>query len=447
MNFNSKFKIMSVTLDINDFCNMICSYCWELQNKNRLTIDNASIICDKLIENFKTHKLSNALRVHFFGGEPLLDWEVICFIVEKLKKEIPIWIGITTNATLIDEEKLKYIKENNMHVMVSIDGKRERHDNNRRMKNGSPTYDVVSKCIERLVELGVDFEARMTVLPQNGKYVCEDVTHLIENLGVKFIAPVPVYDREWTEEEMNDFGRSMGDLYDIYIKYHFDQKNKVYIKFFEDYLFKDLDVKHFGVPCGFGSNTSISIDTLGNVYPCHQVPTRKDREKFVMGNILSDEVVDNDMVKNVSHSMFKSEDCETCSANGTICSGGCLMESYEQNGDILHPTKTTCNFNRLYYREIKKIQEDRKIPFPIGPAERRDFLHSSVMKILNNVREVIKSKKEYDWEDISNMSEAMWTINEQILNNSSIHLNTPDLAREISEVSNLIRSEVLDKNG
>jgi hypothetical protein len=68
------------------------------------------------------------------------------------------------------------------------------------------------------------------------------------------------------------------------------------------------------------------------------------------------------------------------------------------------------------------------------------------MKILNNIRDVIKSKKEYDWQDIAAMSESMWMVNEQILNNTAIHLNTQDLASEILEVSNLIRTEVLSKH-
>jgi uncharacterized protein len=175
---------------------MKCSYCWELQNKNRLSIEKASVICDKLIGNFKTHKLSSALRIHFFGGEPLIDWDVIKYIVEKTEKEIPIWVGITTNAILLDDEKIKYIKDHKIHVMISIDGKKERHDKNRPMKDGSPTHDKVSQCVKKLVESGIDFEARMTVLPENGKYIAEDVTYLIEDLGCRFIAPVPVYDRE-----------------------------------------------------------------------------------------------------------------------------------------------------------------------------------------------------------------------------------------------------------
>ena len=119
------------------------------------------------------------------------------------------------------------------------------------------------------------------------------------------------------------------------------------------------------------------------------------------------------------------------------------MESYEENKDLLSPTCTTCDFYKLYYKTILKIQE-RGIPSPLSPSERRDFLYSSIMRMLGNIRNIIEENrgKEFDIETISTLSQAMWLINEQILNNKNINLNTFDVVNEIKEVSELIKSEV-----
>jgi len=449
MKFDERFNLFSVTIDINDFCNMKCSYCWEQQNKSRLSMETADIICDKLIGNFKKHKLASDMRLHFFGGEPLIDWNVLIYMVNKIKQSIPLWVGITTNGILITPEIVSDIKKNDIRVMISIDGKKERHDQNRKTLGGDGTHDRVVAAIRMLQENGVDFEARMTILPEHAKFVEEDVRYLIEDLGIRQVAPCPVYDRDWTEEQMQEFGNGMERLYDLYVSRHFDWQSKVYIKFFEDYLFKDLDTKHFCVPCAFGSNTTVTIDTEGNVYPCHQVPTRKDKQKFVIANILKDEVYENDMIKIMLPYIFKSSLCSECPANGTICNGGCPMESYEANGNLITPTCSSCKFNILYYNVAKRIQEKRGIPSPVSPSERRDFLHSVIMRMVENIRSIVKDKKdnEYSDEEIGTLSEAMWLINEQLLNNKPIHLNTPDLMKEIEDVKNLIRAEVVNKNG
>lgn len=448
MKFNDKFKLMSVTVDVNDFCNMKCVYCWEQQAKNKLSMKNAKLIADKLISNFSTHNKSTALRLHFFGGEPLMDWDVISFMVNYMKEKISLWVGLTTNATLFTDKILNEIKVNDVHVMVSIDGKKERHDANRRFLGGGETHSIIVDAIKEIQRKEIDYEARMTILPKNAQYMAEDVKYLVEDLGIKRIAPCPTYDRSWSKKQLEDFGKSMEELYDTFIKYHNSSnwENKVYMKFFEDYLFKDLDTKHFMVPCGFGTSNSISIDTEGNVYPCHQIPTRKDKAKFITANIIKDEVYENDFVKCIKPYTFKSDKCGECPARGTICNGGCPMESYETNGDLLSPTCTSCDFSVLYYNVIKKIQKTKNVPFPIAPSERRDFLHSVIMRMLNNIKGVINdnARKEYDNETLAMLSQAIWTINEQIINNHKIHLNTIDLAREINEVKNLIRLEVLN---
>ena len=449
MKFTEKYDILSTTIDINDFCNMKCVYCWEQQSKNRLDVKTAKIICKRLVENWKRHKKQPAIRVHFFGGEPLIDWNIMRYMIKAISSEVPSWFGVTTNATLLTDGIIDEFKDYNMHVMISIDGKKERHDANRKYVNGNPTYDQVVKALKGLQEQGIDYEARMTVLPENAKYLTEDVTHLVEDLGVKQIAPVPIYDRPWTEEQLNEFGNAIKNLYDLYIKYHFDYKHKVYIKFFEDYLYKDLDVNHKMIPCGFGTMNSISIDTEGNIYPCHQLPTREYREKFIVGNMITDEIVENNLVQALAPNTFHSDLCPSCPAKAKICSGGCPMESYEESGDLLSPTCSTCRFSKLYYDVIKQIQDERKIPTPVSPSERRDFLYSAIMRMVGNMREIIDDNKgkEYSTETIDLLSNAMWMINEQLLKNKDIKLDTMDLVSEVKQIAQDLRVEVVDKNG
>lgn len=125
------------------------------------------------------------------------------------------------------------------------------------------------------------------------------------------------------------------------------------------------------------------------------------------------------------------------------------MESFEESGDLLSPTCSTCQFTKLYYNVIKEIQNTRKIPMPVSPGERRDFLYSVIMRMIGNIYDLIEKNtgKEYSIETIKVITEAMWSINEQLLKNKSINLNTKELTEEIGSIANLIKTEVLSKNG
>ena len=125
------------------------------------------------------------------------------------------------------------------------------------------------------------------------------------------------------------------------------------------------------------------------------------------------------------------------------------MESFEESGDLLSPTCSTCKFNKLYYDVIKNIQNTRSIPKPVSPGERRDFLYSVIMRMIGNIRGIMNESKgqEISTENVKIISEAVWMINEQMMNSKSINLNTPELADEVRNVFNEIRMEVVGKNG
>lgn len=382
--FEDVYDLNSVTLNVTNKCNLNCSYCFEHKKNNQMMTSQIAIDIARKCYKKLDSKIGR-FTFNIFGGEPLLNWPVIKDMIDFTNKNHYICkFGITTNLTTLNDEIINYIDDNDIMMLVSIDG--IGHD-----KNRCNTYKTVKANIKKLVDKGLGFliEARMTITPEYGKYLYESVKEVIE-LGINNICPICVSDTEWTDEQIADLKTSYMKLLDYYCSILDDKDNKrnISIKYVDELLGMLLEpmCNDSRLMCHIGSKQWCAIDTNGDVYPCHNCPTSdKDYIKDMkIGNIYTgidtDKMYEDDIVAN-----FNRKECENCIGK-SICKSGCPLQNLTCNHNMQVPTEAHCKIFRMYAESIKEFQEK--------------LLKStnSRSRYLNLIKENLKVKKYMDSE-------------------------------------------------
>lgn len=323
---------MNYTIFMTNDCNMRCLYCYE-KNKKKSSI--LIEVIDFVVEFIKkTMSKDNKFIIH--GGEPLLEYEKIKYIVNKIGKisnENRFEFYITTNLTLLDEEKSKFLKENFQHISLSIDGNKYSHDKNRKLQNGLGTYNIIIKKLDRYFEKKLDsIIARMTVNENNVEDLSQNILHLID-LGFKNISPVVDQFGRWNQKNIsvlrNEFLKVINNK-----TYNFEG---IHIGFIKDAIFKCKNSE-----CNGGIST-FTIDTDGKIYPCVVVNGLSD---FCIGNIY--EGVNMKKRNSVlSHSDENNTQCLGCGRYDYCEATRCKIINKIQTSEWNLPSVNVCEIENL----------------------------------------------------------------------------------------------------
>ena len=341
--YNYKEKsdvIKAMCLHVAHTCNLNCSYCFASQGKYQgdralMSFETGKRAFDFLIEKSGTRR---NLEVDFFGGEPLMNWDVIKQLVEyarsvEKKHNKNFRFTLTTNGVLLDDEVMEYLNREMSNVVLSLDGRPEIHDHFRVDYNGKGSYEKILPKFKELVEKrgGKDYYMRGTFTHNNTDFT-KDIFHMAD-LGFNELSMEPVVcppDDPYalTEEDLP----VLFEQYEILAKEMIRRKKAGNGFTFYHYM---LDLKNG--PCiykritGCGSGTEyMAVTPWGDLYPCHQFV---GDEKYCLGNIW-------DGVKNTEVqdefrkcNAYAREDCRDCWAK-LYCSGGCAANSYHSTGSI-----------------------------------------------------------------------------------------------------------------
>ena len=324
-------------------CNFDCKYCYEDDKKQNLFMDKKT--ADNLIQfviSESTNKKTSEIQVSFHGGEPLLNFDIIRYIVSKLNNSkdlnnITIHYGMTTNGYLLNDEKIDFINSYIDNVSVSLDGKRQTNDLYRLDKKGQGTYNVVVKNAEKLLLLKPDINVRMTI---NADTICDlygNIKHLVE-LGYKNIIPViNIWDKKWSEEKL----AALNSINKTVEQYALNSK--------KDNIDISLPISREikSSSCDGGSH-SFSIDPIGNIYPC---TISVGNPEICCGNVvdgLNKEIVIN--IKNINNMVI--EDCVGCNNYNCCPTVRCKFVNKKFTGRYDCPIPIIC-----YIQNIKLLHK------------------------------------------------------------------------------------------
>ena len=350
-----KKVVKALCLHVVHDCNLKCKYCFAAQGdfggqKEMMSFEVGKKAIDYLIANSGNRR---NLEIDFFGGEPLMNFDVVKQLVEygrKVEKNHNknIRFTITTNGILLDDEKIDYINENMHNVVLSLDGRKDVNDNMRPTLNDKGSYDVILPKFKKLVEKRDKdkyYYIRGTFTRDNLDF-SKDVMHFAnEGFSVTSIEPV-------VDTEDNPYALRKEDM-----KRVFEEYEKLAVEY-ADMLSKGKDFKffHFQIDlkrgpcvikritgCGAG-NEYLAITPSGDIYPCHQFV---GNEGYKLGNIMDEEIV---FPKELTQSfrdahVYSKEDCKKC-WNKFYCSGGCHANATNFNGDVMKPYELGCEMQK-----------------------------------------------------------------------------------------------------
>lgn len=344
--------VKALCLHIAHDCNLACRYCFAEEGEYHgrralMDFETGKKALDFLVANSgnRVH-----LEVDFFGGEPLMNWDVVKKLVlygRSIEKEHnkQFRFTMTTNGILLDEEKLAFINQEMGNLVLSLDGRKEVNDRMRPHRGGQGSYDeIVPKFIRAAKSRNqMNYYLRGTFTRYNLDFA-EDVLHAAD-LGFEQISVEPVVadekeDYAIREEDIPAIEREYDRLAGELLKRRREGKP---VNFFHFMI--DLE----GGPCvakrlsGCGSGCEyLAVTPWGDLYPCHQFV---GQEEFLMGN------VDVGIIRPEIQQQFKDcnvytkEKCKDCFAK-FYCSGGCAANAYHFDGSINGAYDIGCRLQR-----------------------------------------------------------------------------------------------------
>lgn len=332
--------VKALCLHIAHTCNLNCEYCFAGQGKYHgedalMSFEVGKQALDFLVKNSGTRK---NLEVDFFGGEPLVNFEVVKQLVKyarSIEKENNkhFRFTLTTNGVLLNDDVIDFLNEEMDNVVLSLDGRKEINDAKRKNINGDGSYDIIVPKFKKFVEKRGNKEYYMRgTFTRNNLDFTNDIFHMAD-LGFTELSMEPVVSSEETDYSLRE-----EDLDKIYEQYEILAKEMIKRKKEGNpFTFYHYMIDLSGGPCiykritGCGSGTEyLAVTPNGDFYPCHQFVGDK---KFLMGNvkdgIANKELRDEFKLCNV----YSRKECKDCWAK-LYCSGGCSANSYHTTGSI-----------------------------------------------------------------------------------------------------------------
>ncbi len=340
--------VKALCLHIAHTCNLNCSYCFASQGKYHgeravMSYEVGKRALDFLVENSGTRR---NLEVDFFGGEPLLNFDVVKRLVAyarsiEKEKNKNFRFTLTTNGILIDDDVIDFCNREMSNVVLSLDGRREIHDRFRVDYAGNGSFDRIVPKFQRLVEArgGKNYYMRGTFTHANPDFL-EDIKTMLD-LGFTELSMEPVVcaagdPAELTDEDCKIVCEQYEKLAELMLQRH---------KEGEPFTFYHYMIDLKGGPCiykrisGCGSGTEyMAVTPWGDLYPCHQFV---GDEAYKLGDIYvgvtNKEKQDEFMQCNV----YARPECRDCWAR-LYCSGGCAANAYHATGKVTGVYKKGC---------------------------------------------------------------------------------------------------------
>lgn len=349
--FDAPPVVKSLCLHMAHDCNLRCEYCFAGtgdfgRSRGLMSKEVAEKAVDFLIENSRG-------RIHaeidFFGGEPLLNMEVVRGTVKYIRRREEetgkvFRLTLTTNAVLLDDDTISFLNDEGISLVLSVDGRREVHDRMRPFADGSGSYDATMVNVRRVVQLrqGKNYYVRGTFTANNLDFAA-DVLDLADS-GITQLSVEPVVAKDAAYALKEEHLAILFEQYDLlaaaYVQRRLSGKGFDFFHFNVDLNQGPCLAKRLS-GCGAG-HEYFAVTPTGELFPCHQFVGRDD---FLMGTVFA-----GIQKKTMSREfrgchVLKKNECRTCWAR-FLCSGGCHANAVTFNGSMEVPYRMGCELQK-----------------------------------------------------------------------------------------------------
>ena len=340
--------VKALCLHIAHTCNLNCSYCFASQGKYHgdravMSFETGKRALDFLIENSGTRR---NLEVDFFGGEPLMNWDVVKQLVayareieKKYNKNFR--FTLTTNGVLVDDDVIEFANREMSNVVLSLDGRKEVHDRFRVDYAGNGSWEQIVPKFQKFVKAreNKNYYIRGTFTHANTDFL-KDIEEMLSlgftELSMEPVVCAPGDPSELTQEDLPVLFEQYEKLAELMLKRKSEGKPFTFYHYMIDLSDGPCIYKRIS---GCGSGTEyMAVTPWGDLYPCHQFV---GEEKFKLGDIWNG--VDNHEIQNefLSCNVYERSECRDCWAR-LYCSGGCAANAYHSTGSIKGIYKYGC---------------------------------------------------------------------------------------------------------
>ena len=344
--------VKALCLHIAHTCNLNCAYCFASQGKYNgerdvMSFEVGKRALDFLIENSGSR---HNLEVDFFGGEPLMNFQVVKDLVayaRSVEKEHNknFRFTLTTNGVLVDDDVIEFANKECSNVVLSLDGRKEIHDRYRVDYAGNGSWDKIVPKFQKFVEArnGKNYYMRGTFTHANPDFL-KDIQQMLDlgfsELSMEPVVCAPGDPTELTEDDMTVVMKQYEDLADLMLQR--DKEGKPFT--FYHYM---IDLT--GGPCiykrisGCGSGTEyMAVTPWGDLYPCHQFV---GDEKFRLGDVWNGVTNHEIQSEFAACNVYAHPECKDCWAR-LYCSGGCAANAYHATGSVTGVYESGCKLFR-----------------------------------------------------------------------------------------------------
>ncbi len=369
-----EINIMKVALFLTQDCNFRCVYCYGAEegsavggtygSRGKMSSETAFNTVDWLMKQSGDDK---KVGIVFFGGEPFMNFPVMKQVVEYADKQAKTYkksidYSVTTNGSLLNQERINFLRDHNIYTTVSMDGGKKVQDQQRPLPDGKGSYDVVEDKVRSLLKVLPNSSCRGTIFDETD---AEDSERSLRELGFKTIyltvASPSLFESSKADNKKNNNKPRFQNQY-IKAKNEVEQIREALINRDSETLntlketgtwakkiiryteeFSHHSKRKF--PCGAGRHY-VGVSSSGEVYPCHRLVGTKTTK---LGEI-SDKTLDRTKYHQTSISSPTKNNCSSCFAKN-VCAGGCHHDNMGATGDIHGPDEEMCDLIRAVVGE------------------------------------------------------------------------------------------------
>jgi uncharacterized protein len=333
---DSELDIQAANICMCETCNLACTYCFFHSG----TFDRTGgrmLSLETLIDTYhklKAHSKSGLKSLGFYGGEPLMNFEVIRDFVEYVEKESDhkISFGVITNGTLITNEMVDFFNKHKFYVSISLDGTKKYNDKCRIAKNGKSSFDMVMETLKLLKDKQFLLSSQSTLandfFRDYKKGTVEEYFSTYYNAGFDNIIPVTADLKDgYTDQEYENMKAFFEDVVDYSIDCLLDENRKYQPPVFIAKMISNLASKRYEGECQAGRKF-VFVTVTGDIYPC-QMHYMCDVEKMSCGNEIRK--------KETMTSRYDIEECRDCYCKNICamwCPGGSLVLNFSEKSVI-----------------------------------------------------------------------------------------------------------------
>jgi uncharacterized protein len=333
---------MKSTLVVTLDCNLSCKYCYIKPSSKTMSIETA---IDAI--NYTNNKAENDYRIDFgfFGGEPLLKFELIKAITEKITthqsyKDHDVRLSIATNGTILNDEILRFINEKGIVLQISSDGLSHVHDSNRIFGSGKPTSSIVEKNIFLALQELPFILVNVVYTPLTIRYLSQSVMHL-SKLGVRNIFLNPDYSSVWEKKDLDELKRIYFEIADIFVDFK-NSANSHFISLIDEKI--AIVLRNGYQPdekCSMG-NDEFAVSPQGVIFPCERLLGDGNESLHSIGTLKNNNNSIPVHSQCKSHNSCTNSECRTCRVSD-YCMNWCGCSNYFASGNYHRVNSFICH--------------------------------------------------------------------------------------------------------